>query len=160
MDISIFEANAFDALMNQGEFEKAFSIAKARKVDITTTFFRFASREKNLCSVILKIIPYLSEYQLETVIQSVAPILEMTTPREAIERFKKQLLAEIVDPERVFHILIWFDRQEDALAYGAYHGLRDSMHEFYITSKLVNHPDAQKRARRFLWQFDGRSPDD
>jgi hypothetical protein len=43
----------------------------------------------------------LKEYQLDTVIQSVAPILETTTPRDSIEQFQKQLLTEIVEPERV-----------------------------------------------------------
>jgi hypothetical protein len=130
-DVSIFEPQSFSILMRQGKFELAFRIARARRVDITSTFFQYASREPDLCQVILKIIPYLTDSQLETVIQSVAPILEMTTSKEGIDEFMKQLISTISDESRVFHILMWFERMEEALFYAVFRKLRPCVTELW-----------------------------
>jgi hypothetical protein len=153
MDGSIFEPQAFNALMKQGRFEVAFSIARARRVDITATFFAFASRERDLCRVILKIIPYLSDAQLERVIQSVAPILEMTTSSADIDAFMKQLICTIGDESRVFHVLLWFERIEEALFFAVFHDLRPCVAELWGRARLTNDLRLEQRCRKFMRMY-------
>jgi hypothetical protein len=150
MDASIFDPQAFNALMRQGKFEVAFSIARARRVDITASFFAFASRERDLCGVILKIIPHLSDAQLERVIQSVAPILEMTTAKADIDAFMKQLISIIADESRVFHVLLWFERIEEALFYAVFHNLRACVAELWARAKLTSDTVLEQRCRRLM----------
>jgi hypothetical protein len=150
LEVSIFDPQAFILLMKQGKFEIAFRIARARHIDITSIFFRFASLERDLCGVILKIMPYLTDSQLETVIQSVAPILEMTCSKESIDAFMKQLICTITDESRVFHVLIWFERFEEAFVYAVFRNLHQCVFEIWAGGRLRNDTVLEARCRRLL----------
>jgi hypothetical protein len=152
MPDSIFEHDTFNVLLGRGEFETAFWIADARKVDITRSFLGFAAKHRDLSSVILKVARHLTGPQLETVVQAVAPILGLSTSPAKVELFIKQLLLGIAEPVRAFRVLMWFGKYEEALAVVVYHEMPHCLPEIYLKSREVKIARLERKCRRLMLQ--------
>jgi hypothetical protein len=151
--VSLFAARAAEDLMAGGSFELAFRVAHLRGLDATPSFFQLASADPPLCAVLLRVLPHLTDAQLETAVQLAAPLLEVTAPRDAIDRFMRQLIAATSDEPRVFRLLLWFGRHEEALIYAAFRGLRGCLCELEARAGLRGDALLAGKCRRVLDGF-------